>query len=105
MIELIHPEDRQDIREWFEACEAGRSPEDLEYRTILSDGNIRIICGGGVLLYDKKGKPTYITGTVQDITDRKLSEQKIQRQLDHLTALSAIDRIISSNFDLKAQSF
>ena len=36
-----------------------------------------------------------------DITERKLAEAKIQRQLEHLTALSAIDRVIAANFDLK----
>jgi PAS domain S-box-containing protein len=40
-------------------------------------------------------------GIARDITDRKLSEERIRRQLAHLTALSAIDRVISSNFDLK----
>jgi len=100
-IELIHPEDRQAIQKWFEVCKAGKIPDYLEYRTILPDGTIRFISGGGVLLYDKVGKPTYITGTVQDITDRKQAELRIQSQLEHLTALSIIDRIISSNFDLQ----
>ena len=36
-----------------------------------------------------------------EITERKLAEAKIQRQLEHLTALSAIDRVIAANFDLK----
>jgi PAS domain S-box-containing protein/putative nucleotidyltransferase with HDIG domain len=40
-------------------------------------------------------------GTARDITARKRAEEKIQRQLEHLTALSAIDRVIASNFDLK----
>lgn len=35
-----------------------------------------------------------------DIIERKRAEEKIQRQLEHLTALSAIDRVIASNFDL-----
>jgi PAS domain S-box-containing protein len=101
MLELIHPEDRQRIRKWFDDCKAGKSPDYLEYRTVLPDGSIRLLSGGGVLLYDKAGKPSYITGTVQDITDRKQSELRIQSQLEHLTALSIIDRIISSNFDLQ----
>jgi PAS domain S-box-containing protein/putative nucleotidyltransferase with HDIG domain len=36
-----------------------------------------------------------------DITHRKSAEDRIRRQLEHLTALSAIDRIISSFSDLK----
>ena len=36
----------------------------------------------------------------RDITERKLAEEKIQRQLEHLNALSSIDRVITANFDL-----
>jgi PAS domain S-box-containing protein len=39
--------------------------------------------------------------TFADITDRKLGEERIQRQLEYLTALSDIDRAISSGFDLR----
>jgi PAS domain S-box-containing protein len=101
MIRLIHPDDRPAIQKWFDACKSGISPDFLEYRTILPDGTIRFINGSGVLLYDKAGKPSYITGTVQDVTERKHFELKIQSQFEHLKALSIIDHIISSNFDLK----
>ena len=40
-------------------------------------------------------------GTAHDVTARKLAEEKIRRQFEHLTALSAIDRVITANFDLK----
>lgn len=36
-----------------------------------------------------------------NITERRQAEEKIKRQLEHLTALSTIDRAIASNFDLK----
>jgi PAS domain S-box-containing protein len=39
--------------------------------------------------------------TFADITDRKSGEERIQRQLEYLTALSDIDRAISSGFDLR----
>jgi len=37
----------------------------------------------------------------QDVTDRKRAKKKVQLQLDHLKALTEIDRSISSSFDLK----
>lgn len=37
----------------------------------------------------------------ENITERKQAEERIQRQFEHLTALSAIDQIIAANFDLK----
>ena len=48
----------------------------------------------------KDGKASRILGVFQDITERKLSEERIQRQLEHLVALRGIDRVISANFDL-----
>jgi len=43
----------------------------------------------------------YLLISFIDITERKKAEEKIQQQLEHLTALSAIERIIASIFDLK----
>ena len=40
-------------------------------------------------------------GTARDITPRKQAEARVQRQLEYLTALRAIDRVIASNFDLE----
>ncbi len=38
---------------------------------------------------------------IRDITARRRAEERVGRQLAHLKALSAIDRVISANFDLK----
>jgi PAS domain S-box-containing protein len=40
-------------------------------------------------------------GIARDITQRYMREKKIQNQLDHLTAMSRIDRVITANFDLE----
>jgi hypothetical protein len=37
--------------------------------------------------------------TIRDITESSQAQEKIQRQFEHLTALSTIDRVIASNFD------
>ncbi|MBK6791119.1 MAG: HD domain-containing protein [Anaerolineales bacterium] len=47
------------------------------------------------------GNEKVIQCNIRNITERKFAEEKIQRQLEHLIALSAIDRAITSNFDLK----
>jgi PAS domain S-box-containing protein len=40
-------------------------------------------------------------GVVRDVSERKLSDDKIQQQLEHLIALSEIERAIISSFDLR----
>ena len=52
-------------------------------------------------LLNSDGKIGHFIAIKQDITARKQAEERIQRQLEHLTALSTIDRVIASNFDLK----
>jgi PAS domain S-box-containing protein/putative nucleotidyltransferase with HDIG domain len=40
-------------------------------------------------------------GIARDVTARKHGEERIQRQLEHLSSLSGIDRIIAANFDIE----
>ena len=44
--------------------------------------------------------PSRVIAIVRDVTKYKQAEEKIQRQLKHLSALHAIDTLISSSFDL-----
>ncbi len=45
-------------------------------------------------------KRTWIVVIHVDVTERKLAEENVRKQFEHLTALSAIDRIIAANLDL-----
>ncbi len=47
------------------------------------------------------GKLEYLSTIARDNTESKRAEEKIRRQLEHLTALGEIDRAITSSFDLK----
>jgi len=47
------------------------------------------------------GTEKVIQCNIRNITDRKRAEMKVQQQLEHLTALRAIDRVIAANFDLE----
>ncbi|MFH0988637.1 MAG: PAS domain S-box protein [bacterium] len=78
-INLIHPDDRLAMQEWIRACTAGEKSGELEFRTILPDGTIRIISGRGVLICDTVGRPTHMSGTAQDITERKRAEEAIRK--------------------------
>jgi PAS domain S-box-containing protein len=77
LITLVHPEDRAAMQHWLEACGEGKSPDNLVFRTILPDGSLRFLIGSGDLLYGEENKPILMAGTVQDITDLKVTEQKL----------------------------
>ncbi len=52
-------------------------------------------------LFGAKGSLEQIQIIMEDITERKQAEEKIQQQLYQLSALRDIDLVINSNFDLK----
>ena len=71
-----------------------------EYELRGNDGSIHYVEVLASPLFSGKDISGF-QGIVRDITDRKKANERIKRQLEHLTALSAIDRSISANFDLK----
>jgi PAS domain S-box-containing protein len=80
---LVHADERQEMMEYLqrEVVERQR-PFDREYRIVRpSDGQIRWVHGRGELVHNAKGELLTMTGTIQDITERKrLEEQLLQAQ-------------------------
>jgi len=97
----LHPEDRQQVLARTTRTEQSTQPFDMEYRMIARDGRLVWVHDQVILVNDLEGQPQFWQGIMLDITERKQAEERIQRQLEHLTALSAIDRVIAGNFDLK----
>lgn len=85
---LIHPEDRASATDYLQNEVFGRGlPFDLEYRIIRpSDGEVRWMHGLGELERDASGRPVKLRGTVQDITERKLAENRLERSRSLLSA-------------------
>lgn len=65
------------------------------------DGTTIYVRESAKVVHDESGRVLYYEGTVEDITERKLAEFKIQEQIDQLTALRKIDTTISSTTDLQ----
>ncbi len=77
-INLIHPDDRSAMQSWINACITEEEPGELEFRINMPDGTIRFISGRGELMYDSDKKPAHVSGTAQDITNRKQAEEEIR---------------------------
>ena len=76
-LSYIHPEDRDYYRDSIKKAVNG-STFVIEYRIILNEGEERILHLKSEFILDSKNKPVRIKGIVQDITERKKAEEKIQ---------------------------
>jgi PAS domain S-box-containing protein/putative nucleotidyltransferase with HDIG domain len=99
--DILSPKDRYPYmgEEYIRLTERGEAPEIFENPILTKHGEERqILWKNNVLREGDK-----IVGTISfglDITERKHAEEKIRRQLAHLTALSEIDHVITSSFDI-----
>ncbi|MBD2500247.1 sensor domain-containing protein [Anabaena azotica] len=86
--EVIHPEDKQRVKQSIEPLLLGGSQE-LEYRIIRPDGQVRWLCNSSHVIYDTLGKAIRIEGIASDITERKNMEEKLVHHAfyDDLTGL------------------
>ncbi len=74
-LSLIHPEDRQRVREtYFRAYETGQ-PCNLEYRVITRDGRLLWIQEEERILHTERGE-ILLQGVMFDVTDRKRAEEQ-----------------------------
>ena len=90
-IEFYHPDDRDSIREAFDRVTAEGEPYDLELRIVTADDETRWVRTRGEPRYED-GEIVAVHGTLQDITERKGYEQKIEEQRDSLELLNQVVR-------------
>jgi PAS domain S-box-containing protein len=78
LFELIHPEDRQLIRDLGILLESSDDSWTIEYRTNPEHGPLRHLCATGLRICDTTGKPLFLSGGLLDITDRKRAEEALR---------------------------
>lgn len=76
---LIHPDDRSRMIEYFstEVVEK-RGAFDQEYRVVRPcDGRVVLVHGLGRLNLDSSGRPVRMSGTIQDVSDRRAADDRV----------------------------
>jgi diguanylate cyclase (GGDEF)-like protein/PAS domain S-box-containing protein len=85
-LRLVHRDDQGQYCEAIvTAIDEGR-PFDIEYRIVLSDGEIRWVHVVGEPEVDDNGRTTLLSGTAVDITAYKAQESAIKQARDEATA-------------------
>ena len=90
VMERIHPEDRDRVRESLKRTAEEDVRYEAEFRIALPDGSGRIIYGVGQLERSEEGKPALIRGSGLDITERKKAEEALEESRERYRQLSDV---------------
>jgi PAS domain S-box-containing protein len=87
LLEVIHPEDRDNVRQAMQDAMQSQNVSRIEYRIECSDGSIRWLVGLGRPHSSAVGEPDRLMGVSIDITDRKLMEEQLRDRLKEIEQL------------------
>lgn len=89
VLEDIVPEDREHVLQAIAKALNERADYLVQYRVTRHDGTIIWVEGKGRAQYDDDGRPVRMVGICADITERKQSEEALQRSERELRLLNA----------------
>lgn len=75
----VHPDDQEWTMKLWEGLFKGELYEDVEYRIVKKDGEIRWNLSSWKEVFDSEGEKIGILGKQQDITERKLAEDELEQ--------------------------
>jgi PAS domain S-box-containing protein len=94
---LVHPDEREDLRRKHAEVLADPRPYASEYRMIAADGRVVWVRDQAVPLMDEDGRPAYLQGFFLDVTEQKEAEmalreaqERYRRVLDNISDLVAL---------------
>ncbi len=88
VISLIHPDDQEEFINVIQKTRSsGHAAYTHEYRIIRPDGSERYIFSSVDVERDDDGNPLRMSGSAQDITDKKLAEQALAASEENYRAL------------------
>lgn len=106
-LDFVHPDDREPVKKSVNMALYERKPYTMDYRIRRSDGTERIVHGQGEVEYGEDGRPVKMSGTVQDITERKKAEEevlKLNLELENRVA-ERTSQLEAANRELEAFSY
>lgn len=99
---LVHPDDRDAVWRDVQAAVGKGRPFLLEYRLHTKSGRLKWVWEQGRGIYADDGELLALEGFITDVSDRKIAQEQASNRLRHLSALHAIDMIITASLDLNA---
>lgn len=76
-LNAVHPEDRGYVAESVKNA-LGGSPYSIDHRIVRPDGIVVIVHEQARATFDKNGRAVRMAGTVQDVTEARIAEEKLR---------------------------
>lgn len=87
-LHYVHAEDRREVSAAFYPTTVGMAPASRDFRITTGSGRERFIHSLGQTVLGPEGQVTAIIGILQDITERKRTEEALAASRDELRALA-----------------
>jgi PAS domain S-box-containing protein len=97
----VHPEDRPAISAAVARAIREHTPYSFEHRIVLPDGSERVVHEWAEVLTSASGRPVRLVGAIQDITERKRTEEALRKALAEVETLK--NRLQAENVYLQEE--
>ena len=87
-LSFVHPDDRERVEATMAAALAAHRQYEIEYRVVCPDDVTRWVHAWAEPEYDEHGEPVRVLGVVQDITERRTTDEAL-RDSEHRFRLLA----------------
>jgi PAS domain S-box-containing protein len=96
--EMVHPEDQPALKKAINETLRDKKPFSIDYRLVRRDGTSRIMHAHAELVADDAGEFVILSGTAQDITERKRQEEELRMSEERFRTLAeaAFEAIVVS---------
>jgi len=86
-MELVHPEDRDQIEKAYEKSLKSNELYHQVYRLQINEDTTKYVEAHAVHFYDEDGTPELTIGTNQNVTERELEKKQLTESLDNKNTL------------------
>ncbi|MFY0713287.1 PAS domain-containing protein [Seonamhaeicola sp. NFXS20] len=86
-LDIVHPDDRELVLNQYKKALENKTYYQVIYKLLLNEKHIKYVSERGEIFYDSNNLPVKFFGTLQDITDRVLSEKELLNYKNNLEKL------------------
>lgn len=89
----VHPEDRDELIDSLQNSLEEKATSNFEYRILLDNDNIRYLNQQAEITRNSENVAVKVSGTIQNITERKQAEEKIRKLAYYDTLTGLLNRL------------